>query len=114
VKPAKEATANDGIMPEGKWPHGLNGKHIVIFKLGNLWAFKQFFDERNGFDYDLVENLKGYLVTLPKSVKYAQILKNSVAFKETADERIFLMKDLAALEEAINFGAKIYEGEISF
>jgi hypothetical protein len=37
-----------------------------------------------------------------------------VAFKETADERIFLMKDLAALEEAINFGAKIYEGEISF
>jgi hypothetical protein len=25
-----------------------------------------------------------------------------------------LMKDLAALEEAINFGAKIYEGEISF
>jgi hypothetical protein len=40
VKPAKEATANDGIMPEGKWPHGLNGKRIVIFNLGNLWAFK--------------------------------------------------------------------------
>jgi hypothetical protein len=123
-------------------------KRIIVFKLGNFWVFKQFFDnrelftalldyynkdqyrfelksigsrnnalkllERNGFDYDLVETLKGYLVTLPKSVKYAQILKNSVAFKETADERIFLMKDLVALEEAINVGAKIYEGEISF
>jgi hypothetical protein len=61
-----------------------------------------------------VENLKGYLVKLPKSVKYAQILKNSVAFKETAKARVFLMKDLVAVEEAISFGAKIYEGEISF
>ncbi len=31
--------------------------------------------ERNGFDYDLVEDLKGYVVDLPKSAKYAQILK---------------------------------------
>ena len=31
--------------------------------------------ERSGFDYDLVEDLKGYVVQLPK---YAQILKNSV------------------------------------
>ena len=71
-------------------------KHITFFKLGKLWVFKQFFDnrvlfdallkyynkdlfrfefkytgarnnalkllERNGFDYDLVENLKGYVV----------------------------------------------------
>jgi hypothetical protein len=33
--------------------------------------------ERNGFDYDLVEDLKGYMVQLPKSAKYAQVLKNS-------------------------------------
>jgi hypothetical protein len=70
--------------------------------------------ERNGFDYDLVEDLKGYVVQLPKSAKYAQVLKNSVAFKETANERIFLMKDLAAVEEATGLGAKVYEGEISF
>ena len=70
--------------------------------------------ERNGFDYDLVEDLKGYVVQLPKSAKYAQVLKNSVAFKETANERIFLMKDLAAVEEAVSSGAKVYEGEISF
>ena len=70
--------------------------------------------ERNGFDYDLVEDLKGYVVQLPKSAKYAQVLKNSMAFKETANERLFLMKDLAAVEEAVGLGAKVYEGEISF
>jgi DNA integrity scanning protein DisA with diadenylate cyclase activity len=70
--------------------------------------------ERNGFDYDLVEDLKGYVVQLPKSAKYAQILKNSVAFKEAANERLFLMKDLVAVEEAVGLGAKIYDGDISF
>jgi len=123
-------------------------KRITIFKLGKVWIFKQFFDnkvvfnalldyyskdqyrfefksigarnnalkilERNGFDYDLVEDLKGYMVQLPKSAKYAPILKNSVAFRETANERIFLMKDLAAVEQAVGLGAKINEREISF
>jgi len=123
-------------------------KRITVFKLGKLWVFKHFFDnkelfnalldyynkdryrfefksigarnnalkllERNGFDYDLVEDLKGYIVQLPKSARYAQILKNSVAFKETANERLFVMKDLAAVEEAVGLGAKIYGGEISF
>ena len=70
--------------------------------------------ERNGFDYDLVEELKGYVVQLPKSAKYAQVLKNSVAFRETATERIFLMKDLAAVEEAVCLGAKVCEGDASF
>ncbi len=70
--------------------------------------------ERSGFDYDLVEDLKGYVVQLPKSSKYAQVLKNSVATNETANDRLFVMKDLAAVEEAVRLGAKIYEGEISF
>ena len=70
--------------------------------------------ERNGFDYDLVENLQGYVVKLPKFAKYAQILKNSVATKETETDRLFLMKDLAAVEEAVGLGAKIVEGEVSF
>jgi hypothetical protein len=121
-------------------------KRVTLFKLGKLWVFKQFFDnkelfkalldyynkdqyrfefkfvgarnnalkilERNGFDYDLVEDLKGYMVQLPKHAKYAQILKNSVAYKETANERIFLMMDLAAVEEAV--GLKIVEGEVAF
>ena len=123
-------------------------KCISVFKVGKLWLFKVFFDnrelfealldhynkdlyrfefkstgarnnalkllERNGFDYDLVENLQGYVVKLPKFAKYAQILKNSVAFKETATERLFLMKDLAAVEEAVGLGAKIVEGDIAF
>ena len=123
-------------------------KRITIFKLGKLWVFKQFFDnralynalldyynkdlyrfefkstgarnnalkllEKNGFDYDLVEDLQGYVVELSKTSKYAPILKNSVAFKETANERLFLMKDLAAVEEAVGLGAKVYEGDVSF
>ena len=123
-------------------------KRVTIFKLGKLWVFKQFFDnralfdallnyynkdlfrfefkstgarnnalkllERNGFDYDLVKDLKGYVVQLSKTSKYSPILKNSVAFKETANERLFLMKDLAAVEEAVGLGAKIHEGDISF
>ena len=123
-------------------------KSITVFKVGKLWLFKHFFDnralfdalldhynkdlyrfefkstgarnnaltllERNGFDYDLVENMQGYVVKLPKFAKYAQILKNSVAFKETSSERIFLMKDLVAVEEAVGQGTKIAEGEVAF
>ena len=70
--------------------------------------------ERNGFDYDLVEDLKGYVVQLSKTSKYALILKSSMAFKETANERLFLMKDLAAVEEAVGQVAKNYVGEVSF
>ena len=123
-------------------------KYINVFKVGKLWLFKQFFDnralfdalldhynkdlyrfefkstgarnnalkllERNDFDYDLVENLQDYVVKLPKFAKYAQILKNSVAFKETMTERLFLMKDLAAVEEAMGLGAQKVEGEVVF
>jgi len=49
------------------------------------------------------------VVRLPKFAKYAPILKNSVATKETATERLFLMKDKAAVEEAVSLGAKIVE-----
>lgn len=84
-------------------------------KLGTLWVFKHFFDnkglfkalldhyskdeyrfefesigarnnalkllEKNGLDHDLVKDLRGYVVQLPKSARYAQVLKNSVYFK---------------------------------
>jgi len=61
-----------------------------------------------------VEDLGSYMVKLPRFSKYAQILKNSVATKETANERIFLMKDLAAVEEAVSLGAERVEGEVAF
>ncbi len=123
-------------------------KSITMFKLGKLWAFKHFFEDkslflallgnynkdqyrfefksigarnnalkllvRSGFDYDLVEDLKGYVVQLPKSAKYAEVLKNSVAVKELVNERVFLMKDLAAVEEAVRQGAKIAEEDVIF
>jgi hypothetical protein len=120
----------------------------MVFKIGKLWAFKHFLDdkelfkalldyynkdmyrfefksigernnalkllEQNAFDYDLVEDLKGYMVSLPKFAKYAQILRNSVAQKEMASERLFLMKDRAAVEEAVSLGAKMAEDAVVF
>lgn len=123
-------------------------RHVNVFKVGKLWIFKYFFEnkeifkalldyynkdsyrfefkstaarnqalmllERNGFDYDLVKDLKGYVAKLPRNAKYAQILKNSIATKETANDRIFVMKDLATVEEAISMGAQVYEGDVNF
>jgi hypothetical protein len=70
--------------------------------------------ERNGFDAYPVEDLKGYVVKLDKFSKYAPVLKNSVAYEETTKKRIFLMKDLAAVEQAIEFGAEIYDRDVGF
>lgn len=70
--------------------------------------------ERNGFDAYPVEDLKGYVVKLDKFNKYGPVLRNSVAYTETPKERIFLMKDIAAVEDTIEFGAQIYEGDIAF
>ena len=123
-------------------------KRINIFKVGKLWIFKHFFEdketfkalldyynqdqyrfefksigsrnnalkllEQNGFKYDLIEDLSGYVVKLPKYSKFSPILKNSLASKETASERIFLMKDVAAVEEAVSLGAKIVEENVTF
>ncbi len=67
-----------------------------------------------GFDVELVEDLRGYEVKLPRYSKYAPVLKNSVAMIETPEWRIFLMKDLAAVEEAQKHGAKIVEVDVKF
>jgi hypothetical protein len=72
------------------------------------------FLEMRGFDIDLVEDLRGYVVKLPRRSKYAPVLKNSVAQIESTEWRIFLMKDLAAVEEAVRMGAKVVEVEAKF
>jgi hypothetical protein len=56
---------------------------------------------RYSFDCDFVKDLKGYVIKLPKFAKYAQILKNSIASKETVNERIILMKGRSTIEEAL-------------
>ena len=63
-----------------------------------------------GFDANYVEDPADYTVMIGKDKKYAQILKDSVDFKETKDARIFIMKDLAAVADAIGLGAKKNEG----
>ena len=70
--------------------------------------------ELRGFDVELVEDLRGYVVKLSRYSKYAPVLKNSVAMIETSEWRIFLMKDLAAVEEAQKHGAKIVEVDVKF
>ncbi|MEA2045149.1 MAG: hypothetical protein U9N48_01290 [Euryarchaeota archaeon] len=70
--------------------------------------------ENNGFDIDLVEDPGKYVVKLDKSSKYAPVLKNSVEYTETSNERIFLMKDMLSVEEALSFGAEVYEGAAIF
>jgi hypothetical protein len=70
--------------------------------------------ERNEFDAYPVEDLKGYVVKLDKFSKFGHVLRNSVASTETPKERTFLMKDLAAVEEATEFGAELYEGDATF
>ena len=44
--------------------------------------------EQNDFDYDLIEDLTDCVVKLSKVEKYALILKNSIATKETDCEDI--------------------------
>jgi len=66
--------------------------------------------DRAGFDYELVEDLRPFVVKLSKYSKYAPLLKNSIAYMETPDWRIFLMKDMAAVVEDTRVGAKKYQG----
>jgi hypothetical protein len=67
--------------------------------------------DRAGFDYELVADLRPFIVKLSRYNKYAPLLKNSIAYMETADWRIFLMKDQATVEEAIRTGAEMYQGD---
>jgi hypothetical protein len=119
---------------------------LNIFKLGNLWCFKYFFDdmelfkelseyynqekyrfelgtvgERNkimkyleekGFEPVLIEDTSDYTVKIGMFKKYATILKNSIDYDEKGKERIFILKDLTSVEEAIEKGAEKYPGNI--
>lgn len=67
--------------------------------------------ERRRFDYELVEDPEPFVVKLDRFSKYASLLKNSVSHIETPRSRIFLMKDLVAVEEALKQGAEMYEGD---
>ena len=84
----------------------------IIFDLRHWRGYKapKILD-RAGFDYELVEDLRPFVVKVSRYSKYAPLLKNSISFMETTDWRIFLMKDSAAVEEAVRMGAEPYQGD---
>lgn len=117
----------------------MNTRTINIFKIGNLWCFKYFFNdgeifrklnkyynkrkyrfevknledlkwtkkylESKGFGVSCVSDSSDYNVQISKSKKYAAILKNSIERYERGLAIIFIMKDLASVNDAIREGA---------
>jgi hypothetical protein len=55
--------------------------------------------DRAGFGCELVEDLRPFVLKLSRYTKYVPLLKNSIAYIETPDWRIFLVKDMASVEE---------------
>jgi len=62
--------------------------------------------EERGFETSLIEDTSEYTVKIDRFKKYAPILKNSIDSTEGEKERVFIMKDLASVEEAIGQGAE--------
>ena len=52
------------------------------------------------------------MVKIDRYKKYGNILKNSIEHTEIVSDRIFVMKDILALEQAIEGGAEKYTDEI--
>ena len=61
-----------------------------------------------GFDTNLIEDMSEYSVKIDRYKKYADILKNSIEQTEIGSSRIFLMKDMFSVEQAIEQGAEKY------
>jgi len=62
--------------------------------------------EEKGFETVTIEDTSEYTVKIDRFKKYAPILKNSIDSTEGEKERVFVMKDLASVEEAIAKGAE--------
>lgn len=62
--------------------------------------------EEQGFETVTIEDTSEYTVKIDRFKKYAPILKNSIDSTEGEKERVFVMKDLASVEEAIAKGAE--------
>ena len=62
--------------------------------------------KENGFEPVTIEDTSDYTVKIDRFKKYAQILRNSIDSTEKEKERVFIMKDLASVEEAVDRGAE--------
>ncbi len=65
--------------------------------------------EEKGFEPILIEDTAEYMVKIDRFKKYAPILRNSIDSEEKEKERVFIMKDLASVEEAVDKGAEKVE-----
>ncbi|MCW3141605.1 MAG: hypothetical protein N2V72_05445 [Methanophagales archaeon] len=61
--------------------------------------------EYGGFDVTLIKDSSIYTVRISKYNKYKPILKNSIESYERGRDRIFIMKDLTSVNDAIKEGA---------
>jgi len=61
---------------------------------------------RRGLNPPPIEDTSDYTVKIDRFKKYAPILRNSIDPTERGKERVFIMKDLASVEEAIAMGAE--------
>ena len=121
-------------------------KKVNIFKIGKLYCFKQYFDDRELFNelsqyyndknYRFecktigernkimkllwtkefepipVDDFHDYMVKIDRFKKYSNILKNSIEYTEIRSDRIFVMKDMLSMEQAIEQGAEKFTDEI--
>lgn len=124
----------------------IDRKMVNIFKIGGLYCFKQYLDDRElfeelqdyynqkkyrfecktigernkimkllfskGYEPIPVDDFRNYLVKIDRFKKYGNILKNSIEHTELGSERIFLMKDMFAVERALEQGAEKFTDEI--
>ena len=68
----------------------------------------EYLQMKAGFDIQIIEDPSDFMVKIGKDKKYGAILRNSIDYSETKDTRIFVMKDMAAVEEAVSLGAEKY------
>jgi hypothetical protein len=61
--------------------------------------------DKKGFDPTIIEDPAPFTVEIEKGKKYRQILKNSIEFYSVRDKIVFVMKDMAWVELAIEMGA---------
>jgi len=75
---------------------GTAGERNKIIKY--LWSI--------GFETDIIEDLKDYIVKIDRMKPCISILKDSIEQTEIGRNRIFLMKDIASVEQAFEQGAE--------
>lgn len=62
--------------------------------------------DRKGYDPTIIEDAAPYYVEISKYQKYGELLKNSIESCLMRDKIVFVMKDMAWVEQALAIGAE--------